>query len=99
MMQQETNKTNTTTQTPDSQQKRSEYLSTIREGAIAANVFCGQAQDGREYHYFSLSRSWKNTQGEQGYSSKFFGKNAAALAKVIAEAETKCKELDKTKEN
>ena len=99
MMQQETSKTNTTTQAPGSQQKRSEYLSTIREGASAANIFCGQAQDGREYHYFSLSRSWKNAQGEQGYSSKFFGKNSEALAKVIADAATKCVELDKAKEN
>ena len=97
MMQQETNKNKpTATAQP---QKRSEYLATIRDGAIAANVFRGQSQDGREYHYFSLSRSWKNAQGEQGYSSKFFGKNTEALAKVIAEAATKCESLDKAKEN
>lgn len=94
-MQQETNKIEQPATLP---QKRSTYVSTIRDGAIAANVFCGQSQDGREYHYFSLSRSWKNSQNEQGYSSKFFGRNAEALVQVIQDAAKRCSEMDQAKE-
>lgn len=74
---------------------RHEYVETFREGAIAANVFKGQSRDGKSYHYFNLSRSYKpDGQDDFSYSSSFFARNAEAMTKVVAEAAKKCKELD-----
>ena len=65
----------------------SNYITTIREGAIAANVFRGNTPDGHTYLYFELSRSWKSLSGNrEGYSKKFYDRNSEALQRVVAEA-------------
>ena len=65
----------------------SNYVKTIREGAIAANIFRGNTADGHTYLYFELSRSWKSQSGNrEGYSKKFYDRNVEALRRVIAEA-------------
>ena len=79
----------------NSKEKRSDYIATVREGAIAANIFLGQTQDGLNYHYFLLSRSWKSTKtNKEGYSDRFFGRNAQTIGKVAELAAAKCEELD-----
>lgn len=79
----------------NSKEKRSDYVATVREGAIAANIFLGQTQDGLGYHYFLLSRSWKSTRtNKEGYSDRFFGRNSEAIGKVAELAAVKCNELD-----
>lgn len=67
---------------------------TIREGAIAANIFVGTSKDGSQYHYFALSRSWKNAEGKSGYSGSFYARNCEALNRVITSASQRCEELD-----
>lgn len=75
--------------------KESNYVETIREGAVAANIFRGQSNDGFSYHYFRLSRAWKSTkQNTEGYSDRFFSRNAPAMAQVAAQAALRCDELD-----
>jgi hypothetical protein len=65
--------------------KSNSYVTTIREGAVAANVFRGQTPDGHAYLYFSLSRSWKSAAGNrEGYSDRFYDRNEEALQRVIA---------------
>jgi hypothetical protein len=65
----------------------SNYVKTIREGAIAANIFRGNTPDGHTYLYFELSRSWKALSGNrEGYSKKFYDRNADALIRVVQEA-------------
>jgi hypothetical protein len=67
--------------------KKSNYITTIREGAVAANIFRGQASDGHAYLYFSLSRSWKSAAGNrEGYSDRFYDRNEEALQHVVAKA-------------
>ena len=67
--------------------KKSNYITTIREGAVAANIFRGQTSDGHAYLYFSLSRSWRSSGGNrEGYSDRFYDRNEAALQAVIAKA-------------
>ena len=62
-------------------------LKVIREGAIAASIWCRQAPSGYEYFDFSISRSWKTqTSGKEGYSSNFFASNESQLTGVIAKA-------------
>ncbi len=62
----------------------SNYITTIRDGAIAANIFRGNTPDGFTYLYFELSRSWKaQSTNRQGYSKKFYDRNAEALQRVI----------------
>ena len=79
----------------NTKENRSDYVTTVREGAIAANIFLGQTQDGLGYHYFLLSRSWKSTKtNKEGYSDRFFGRNAQAIGKVSELAAQKCDELD-----
>ena len=57
---------------PKKTQASSNYVTTIREGAIAANIFRGNTPDGHTYLYFELSRSWKAQSGNrEGYSKKF----------------------------
>ncbi|MEM9409808.1 MAG: hypothetical protein AAGA30_01765 [Planctomycetota bacterium] len=73
---------------------QSTLSTTIREGAVAANVFETQSEDGSTYHYFVLSRSWKNNSGQSGYSSGFYARNAEAVVNVVTKAAEKCKELD-----
>ena len=65
----------------------SNYVTTVRDGAIAANIFRGNTPDGFTYLYFELSRSWKaQSTNRQGYSKKFYDRNAEALQRVIAMA-------------
>ena len=65
----------------------SNYIDTVREGAIAANIFRGNTPDGFTYLYFEISRSWKSQSGNrQGYSKKFYGRNAEAICTIAAEA-------------
>ncbi len=68
---------------------------TVREGAIGANIFCSQSPDGYQYHYFLMSRSWKSTaQGREGYSDRYFPRNAEGIGRVARLAAKKCEELD-----
>jgi hypothetical protein len=65
----------------------SNYIDTVREGAIAANIFRGNTPDGFTYLYFEISRSWKAQSGNrQGYSKKFYDRNAEAISVVAAKA-------------
>jgi hypothetical protein len=67
--------------------KKSNYVTTIREGAIAANIFRGHTPDGHGYLYFSLSRSWKSAAGgREGYSDRLYERNEEALTRVVAKA-------------
>lgn len=62
-------------------------IKTIRQGAIAANIWERQTPTGYGYLDFSISRSWKLKDGQrEGYSSSFFETNEAALLEVIAKA-------------
>ena len=73
--------------TPKKPQPSSNYVKTIREGAIAANIFRGNTADGHTYLYFEISRSWKAQSGNrEGYSKKFYDRNAEAMQRVIASA-------------
>ncbi|MCB0325191.1 MAG: hypothetical protein KDD69_16525 [Bdellovibrionales bacterium] len=68
-------------------EKSTNYITTIREGAIGANIFRGVTPDGHAYLYFSLSRSWKSANGSrEGYSDRFYERNADALQAVVAKA-------------
>ena len=72
---------------PKKNQAASNYVTTIRDGAIAANVFRGNTADGFTYLYFELSRAWKTQAGNrEGYSKKFYDRNAEALKNVIDQA-------------
>ena len=65
----------------------SELAHTVRDGAIAANIWKRQSQTGFPYFEFSLSRSYKSvSSGKAGYRSNFFSRNEAQLLKVVAEA-------------
>ena len=65
----------------------SNYVQTIREGAIAANIFRGTTPDGHTYLYFEISRSWKSQASDrQGYSKKFYDRNQVALVNVVNRA-------------
>ena len=67
--------------------KSENYITTIRDGAIAANIFRGLTPDGHAYLYFSLSRSWKSPNGNrEGYSDRFYARNAEAIQSVVAKA-------------
>lgn len=60
---------------------------TIRQGAIAANIWQRQTQTGFAYHEYSLSRSWKSQSSEkEGYSSNFFPRNEQAVIEVVQAA-------------
>ena len=65
----------------------SNFVTTIRDEdnkAIAANIFRGNTADGFTYLYFELSRSWKTQTGNrEGYSKKFYDRNAEAMKRVI----------------
>ena len=66
-------------------QASSHYVDTVRDGAVAANIFRGQSGRGRTYLYFELSRAWKSADGQrEGYSHKFFRQHAESLSNVIA---------------
>ena len=80
-----------------SQSKGNPLAETVREGAVAANIFIGTSKDGSQYHYFALSRSWKNAEGQSGYSGSFYAKNCDALTRVIVAASERCEELDRGK--
>lgn len=59
----------------------------VREGAVAASVWCRQAPSGYAYYDYSLSRSWKSMTTEKtGYSKNFFDKNEKDLVTVVREA-------------
>lgn len=67
--------------------KSNHYVTTIREGAIAANIFRGVTPDGHAYLYFCLSRSWKSANGNrEGYSDRFYERNCEALQTVVTRA-------------
>lgn len=60
---------------------------TVREGAIAANIWLRQTQTGLPYYEYSLSRSYKSmTTDKSGYASNFFSRNESALVNVIQQA-------------
>ncbi len=62
----------------------SNYVTTVRDRAIAANIFRGNTPDGFTYLYFELSRSWKaQSTNREGYSKKFYDRNAETLQRVI----------------
>jgi len=85
---------NKTTTKPKKAAKK-KPVATVREGAIGANIFCSQSSDGYQYHYFLMSRSWKSTaQGKEGYSDRYFPRNAEAIGRVAVLAARKCEELD-----
>ena len=68
-------------------QASSNYVKTVREGAIGANIFRGNTADGHTYLYFELSRSWKAQSGNrEGYSKKFYDRNEQALMNVVKQA-------------
>jgi len=72
---------------PKKNTQPSNYVQTIREGAIAANIFRGNTADGHTYLYFELSRSWKSQSGgRQGYSKKLYPRNADAVCTVARQA-------------
>ncbi len=72
---------------PKKNQASSNYITTLRDGAIAANIFRGNTPDGFTYLYFELSRSWKaQSTNREGYSKKFYDRNAEALQRVSAMA-------------
>ena len=65
----------------------SNYVTTIREGPIAANIFRGSTPDGHTYLYYELSRAWKTqSSGREGYSKKFSERNEEALIRVVTMA-------------
>ena len=75
-----------TTQEKEPQGKQ-HPIKTIRNGAIAANIWERQTPTGYGYLDFSISRSWKLKDGQrEGYSSSFFESNEAALLEVITKA-------------
>ena len=62
-------------------------VKTVRQGAIAANIWKRQAPSGFEYYDFSLSRSWKaKSSGKEGYSPNFFVENEEAISAVVRDA-------------
>ncbi len=68
-------------------QSKQHPIKTIRNGAIAANIWERQTPTGYGYLDFSISRSWKLKDGQrEGYSSSFFETNEAALLEVITKA-------------
>lgn len=68
-------------------QSKQHPIKTIRNGAIAANIWERQTPTGYGYLDFSISRSWKLKDGQrEGYSSSFFESNEAALLDVITKA-------------
>ena len=72
------------TTTADSNQQP---VTTIREGAVAASIWCRQSSAGMEYLDFSLSRSWKSKSGDkEGYSQNFFETNEKAIVQVVIKA-------------
>ena len=76
-------------------EKTQDYVESIREGAIAANIFVATAQDGLTYHYFKISRAFKGPKSKSWqYSDRMFPRNAKAIAKVSLEAAKRCEELD-----
>ncbi len=67
--------------------KSNELAHTVRDGAIAANIWKRQSQTGFPYYEYSLSRSYKSvSSGKSGYTSNFFARNEAALLNVIQQA-------------
>lgn len=66
---------------------------TVRDGAIAANIWKRQSQTGFPYFEFSLSRSYASvTSGKKGYRSNFFARNKDQLLKVVDQACDWCAE-------
>ncbi len=81
---------NQTEASPTSTNPSTNYVETVREGAIGAGIFRGQNN-----HYFALSRAWKSSQTDKsGYSSRFYPGNAEAIIKVVIQAADRCQELD-----
>lgn len=83
-----TNETKIETKKTKSEHKQgTKPAHTVRDGAIAANIWLRQTQTGLPYYEYSLSRSYKSmTTDKSGYTSNFFSRNEAALLKVIEQA-------------
>ena len=62
------------------------YVTTFREGAVAASVFRRTAQGGFEYLDFAISRAWKTSGGKEGYSSQFFSTNREGIHRAVDRA-------------
>lgn len=60
-------------------------VQTFREGAIAVSVWKREGKNGAFYE-FTLSRSYKKSEEEAGYTQSFREDNEQALVKVIGEA-------------
>jgi len=75
------------------------YVKTVRDiedKAVAANIYIGQSADGMVSHYYRFSRSWKTlSTGKQGYSDRFYPRNANAVGRVAELAAKECERLDK----
>ena len=68
-------------------QASSNYVKTIRDGAVAANIFRSNTPDGHCYLYFEISRAWKSqSSNREGYSKKFYERNQQALVNVVNQA-------------
>lgn len=79
---------------PIETKSRPEYVETFREGPVAVNVFEVKKRNGKSYHYFNLSRSYKpDGKSDFLYSSNFYTRNATSIIKVVAEAAKKYDEL------
>ena len=84
----------------ESPEEKNNYVATVRNGAVAANIFVGQSLDGFDYHYFKLSRAYKARNAKDfKYTDRFFSRNAEAIAGVVTQAATRCEELDAELEN
>lgn len=68
-------------------------VQTFREGAIGVSVWERNGTNGPFYE-FTLSRSYKKSEEDSGYSQSFREQNEAALTKVIGEASAFIRALD-----
>ena len=69
-------------------------VQTFREGAIGVSVWKRDSKNGVFYE-FTLSRSYKKSEEEAGYSQSFREENEGALEKVIAMAAAFIREENK----
>jgi ABC-type nitrate/sulfonate/bicarbonate transport system substrate-binding protein len=76
-------------QTNTKSPRKSNFITAIRSQknpAVAALISRGTTPDGFSYLYFELSRAWKASTGNVGYSTKLYERNQDALIEVIAKA-------------
>jgi hypothetical protein len=70
----------------DTKNKEVRPVRVFRKGAIAASVWRRRATNGYEYFDFTLSRSWKDYVGKEGYSKSYFASNESQLSQVVSQA-------------